>query len=412
VLVLGDEVCVEHVNRHHAIVAERRVVVHARLPAVPTDPTTAHATSDRTVTPDARAAPVTTTADIAPGDSAAAVRSVTGADDVRGDERRLSTDHANVSICVDDRWVVKWFAAPRTRSDLALVDHLTAAGFEHMPRHLGALARPDPGATIGHAGADRADERIVAVVSEYVPDVRDGWEWYVDDVIAWIDGSTTLEALVDSALRLGAITAALHECLADTARRASLDHLRADIDQRHATAVDQVVRGGRWPDEAERLRRRLARIDGTLALLDTGDDVDVQWTHGDLHAGQFLRDRHGRIVLTDFDGDPFADTGAKVVVAPCERDVASLVQSLDHVGRVAARRRPGSSVESFVAAAIAAALDAYRARRPLRDHLLWPLRVAQELHEYAYAATRLPVWMYVPDQAMTALFPDPEDTPR
>jgi hypothetical protein len=48
------------------------------------------------------------------------------------------------------------------------------------------------------------------------------------------------------------------------------------------------------------------------------------------------------------------------------------------------------------------------------DRLLWPLRVAQELHEYAYAALHLPVWSYVPDAAMQSLFPrvdavDPDD---
>ena len=44
------------------------------------------------------------------------------------------------------------------------------------------------------------------------------------------------------------------------------------------------------------------------------------------------------------------------------------------------------------------------------DRLLWPLRVAQELHEYAYAALHLPVWTYVPDAAMQALFPITDTT--
>ena len=68
-------------------------------------------------------------------------------------------------------------------------------------------------------------------------------------------------------------------------------------------------------------------------------------------------------------------------------------------------------MEPFVVAAIDAADRAYRAAHVVDDALLWPLRVAQELHEFAYAATRLPVWGYVPDAAMCALFPD-QDGPR
>ena len=59
-----------------------------------------------------------------------------------------------------------------------------------------------------------------------------------------------------------------------------------------------------------------------------------------------------------------------------------------------------------LAPAIEATLHAYAYERPVDDELLWPLRVAQELHEYAYAALHLPVWGYVPDQAMCSLFPE------
>jgi len=39
------------------------------------------------------------------------------------------------------------------------------------------------------------------------------------------------------------------------------------------------------------------------------------------------------------------------------------------------------------------------------ERLLRPLEVAQECHEYVYAARFLPRWRYVPDLAMQALFP-------
>ena len=37
------------------------------------------------------------------------------------------------------------------------------------------------------------------------------------------------------------------------------------------------------------------------------------------------------------------------------------------------------------------------------DLIVRALRVAQELHEYCYAATHLPKWMYVPDEALPAV---------
>jgi maltokinase len=130
----------------------------------------------------------------------------------------------------------------------------------------------------------------------------------------------------------------------------------------------------------------------------------VQRIHGDLHAGQFLR-AGDRLLVIDFDGDPMTASAERLVQQPVERDLAALLQSLDHVARVANKRRPGADVGEFVAAAIGAAERAYRDRHIVDDRLLWPLRVAQELHEFAYAALHLPVWTYVPDAAMQALFP-------
>jgi predicted trehalose synthase len=37
------------------------------------------------------------------------------------------------------------------------------------------------------------------------------------------------------------------------------------------------------------------------------------------------------------------------------------------------------------------------------EELLGPLRVAQELHEFVYAASYLPGWRYVPDRSLAAL---------
>jgi maltokinase len=206
---------------------------------------------------------------------------------------------------------------------------------------------------------------------------------------------------------MGAITAELHLALASAGTAtASIGPLRAAVAERRRQAVDHTA-----GEVGERLRERLPRIDAALAALDRiggiggiDGDVAVQRIHGDLHAGQFLR-AGDRLLVIDFDGDPMTASAERLVQQPVERDLAALLQSLDHVARVANKRRPGADVGEFVASAIDAAERAYRDRHVVDDRLLWPLRVAQELHEYAYAALHLPVWTYVPDAAMQALFP-------
>ncbi len=328
------------------------------------------------------------------GDSAGAVRTVIAGYDGPGLECVVSTDQANLSIAVDERYLVKWLRQTVTIADLDTLETLRAAGFEHMPRFVGVVM-----------GAGR----VVALVHEFVPGATDGWQWYVDDVLAWLDADADADAdaalaeLVDTAAQMGAITAEMHAALAGVrcVRAASLAPLCQRIAQLCATAF--ALTAG---DEGDRLaarREAIERAVAPLADLDL-DFVPMQRVHGDLHAGQFLRSG-GRLLLADFDGDPTVEAAERLSIQPVERDLAGLLQSLDHVGRVAARRRPGADVEPFIGAAIDACLVAYRSRCPVDDRLLAPLRVAQELHEFVYAATRLPVWLYVPDAALQRLFP-------
>jgi maltokinase len=101
---------------------------------------------------------------------------------------------------------------------------------------------------------------------------------------------------------------------------------------------------------------------------------------------------------------------------PPARDVASLMASLDHVGRVVLHRTEGLDAEArdrvnvWIERAQAMILEAYRAtlkaagRLDLLDEsLLLPFQVQQECREYAYADRYLPHWRYVPDAALPAL---------
>src|SRR5262249_30135740 len=133
--------------------------------------------------------------------------------------------------------------------------------------------------------------------------------------------------------------------------------------------------------------------------------------HGDLHVGQLLPWRDGFAVI-DFEGNPLQRVHGRGGLGAPARDVASAVRSLDHVGRIVQRRRPDRSADLvvWIAQARAAFLGAYVARLEglgaselFDDRLLRPFEVAQECHEYVYAARYLPTWRSVPDLAMPAL---------
>jgi maltokinase len=317
------------------------------------------------------------------GDSAAIV-AVLGGDLMGGDvERQVSTDQVNLSVAVGERYLVKWMREDVDPQALDVLERLRASDFVHAPRWLGAHV---------------VDGRVVALVHELVPGATDGWVWYVDDVLGWLDGTLALDGLVDTARRMGAITAELHDAFADDprARGPIAPHL-ARIERLAAQAF-ALVDG----EQGERLRALRPAVQVALAPLGAVGDVAVQRIHGDLHAGQFLR-AGDRLLLTDFDGDPLAAPGEHWTPQPIERDVASLVQSIDHVARVAAKRRPGADVEPFIAPATDACLAGYVDRRSIDARLLTPFRVGQELHEWVYAVTRLPVWRYVPDAALARL---------
>jgi maltokinase len=112
--------------------------------------------------------------------------------------------------------------------------------------------------------------------------------------------------------------------------------------------------------------------------------------------------------VSDFDGKPLAPPAADPRDTPA-RDVAAMACAIDHVGRVVARREPDARavLADWIERARAMFLSAYRLELGdgvalYDERLLHPLAVAQETHEYRYAAAFLPRWGYVPDAAMPA----------
>lgn len=326
---------------------------------------------------------------VVPGESAAVASHLLGRD-LRG-ERPIAVDQTNESIVVAEEVVVKWLRppVPTPHPGVELLKYLTAQGFPHMPAFV---------------GAHEADEMVDAVVTEYVHGALDGWDWYVDDVDAWLRGDAAFESLLASAARMADITSQLHTALSGLQRSS----IAARSYHAHSEALlhraMQVVDG----DEGHRLRSLERPVRAALEPLRVDGQMVAHRIHGDLHAGQFLRTpgAEARMLVTDFDGNPLADPADRRLAQSPLRDLASLLQSIDHVGRIVVKRRHPDrrrDVDTFIREATATALGTYSARHSVDHGVLRALRAAQELHEYCYAATHLPKWIYVPDEALPAL---------
>ncbi|MBO3746630.1 hypothetical protein J5X84_11185 [Streptosporangiaceae bacterium NEAU-GS5] len=324
-------------------------------------------------------------------------------------ERPIEADQTNHSVVAGETVVVKWFAQPfadaRPFADaqpaadarpsagpqpaLDLLAHLSAVGFTRTARPYAALFR---------GGA------LAALVTAYLPDAVDGWEWCVDEAVA--DRTAFAE-------ELGLLAAELHQAMA-TPSEVFPDPIRvtgcapSDWRDRARHALDEALAETRdepWLTEhADVLRHELDALHvpaGTRALR----------IHGDLHVGQVLRWRDGYAVV-DFDGNPTIvppDGGSCAYgpFQPPERDFAQLATSIEHVGQVAIKRRaadPGA-ITAWVAAARAAFAEAYLGAGLTVDRsLARPFEIEQECRELIYAARHLPRWRYAPMGVLRSWF--------
>ncbi len=333
------------------------------------------------------------------------VRVVTPVPPVQG-ERAIDVDQSNDSMVVGDGVVVKVYArtAPGPQPGLDLPAHLAEVGFERTPTPYGALVWVD----------DAGREVLLATASRYLPGAQDGWDWYVDLLLRWVDGALGDHDVQEPAAEMGRLVAQLHRALATPSGVFPEPVSTAD----RSTVARWRVRAGSTLDEAleiavetvrPRLRGLAPRIREAFEAFGEVDETPVMRIHGDLHVGQVLRWEEGYAV-SDFDGNPLVPAETRVAPDTPARDVASMARAIDHVGRVVQRRRPGheADVETWIVEARSRFLDAYRAglgpQGDLFDaRLLFPLEVAQECHEHLYAARYLPRWSYVPDLALPVL---------
>lgn len=337
-------------------------------------------------------------------------------------ERAIEGDQTNASVVVGERVIVKWFlrVGPGPSRAAVLLAHLEERGFGEIPAPLGSLTWRSP------AGV----ELVLAQGDTFLPGARDGWDWCIERLERHVAHDELPHA--DTGRGLGGRPPSGGECPpgCDPWIGGPLGRLVARLHAALGTpsAVIPAPIGAATPADAERWRATAARtLVDALALTAAQDaeagatlaaiepqlrsavespprdrPIPIQPIHGDLHVGQVL-EWDGGFAVIDFDGNPSLGDDANPISQPPERDVAQMLTSLDHVGRVVDERTAGhrrTTIDAWIARTrreLLASLDA--------DATLLPaFEVEQECRELVYAARFLPRWRSAPLAALRARF--------
>jgi maltokinase len=319
-------------------------------------------------------------------------------------ERAIAADQTNASVVVGERAIVKWFRSvgPGPSRASLLLAHLDAAGFREMPTPLGSLAWR------------RADgsELTIAQGDAFLPGAVDGWEWCLARLerhVAHGHASCLPDCDPWIGAPLGRLTARLHAALRtpspvlpDPIGRASPDVVAGWRSAAQRTLDEAIALPAAADDRGFSVAPIVASMRAELDGLPIDRPIEVQPVHGDLHVGQVL-EWAGGLAVIDFDGNPALGEAGNAVRQPVERDIAQMLTSLDHLGRIVDRRTGGRRreiVDEWIARTHREFLETLDAD----PALLAAFEVEQECRELVYAARFLPRWRYAPLATLRARY--------
>jgi maltose alpha-D-glucosyltransferase/alpha-amylase len=336
-------------------------------------------------------------------------------------ERDLGADQSNTSVVLGDIVLVKAYrrVQPGLNPELELVAYLSEqAGFPAVP----------PLAGYAEVVSARAGVATIAIAQAFVADGSDAYESIAETLTSWLlaPGEVSVEFATEVAADLGTLTAGMHAALADARNLPGFESREAtgdDLRRWGADAREQLDRALQVTDgDAARVLRDLApRIAEAFTIFDALARAPLLTRiHADYHLGQVLIAPDGFRVV-DFEGEPFRTPDERRALQSPLRDVASMLRSIDHVGRSAERRAlgrnggaleaPGLDVVSWLGRARERFLEAYRAG--LRETgtpllvdpaLIRAFEIEKECYEFVYASTFLPSWIWAPTEGMRGLF--------
>ena len=308
----------------------------------------------------------------------------------------LSGEQSNTSVVVHTNppLIVKVFRvlSPGPNPDVDVPARLARAGLTCIARPVGAFDL-DWGAGPAHG----------AVVTEYILDAVDGWQWLLTefsnpDKPAGLDKLADRRADVQMKLvELGRTTADLHAGLQTEYGRfpASSDQLRTELANRQERAVGAA---------AKHLGSLAAALKRTLDCLELTDLPDRQRIHGDLHLGQVLYSASRGWVVIDFEGEPLRTVAERVTPDYPERDIASMLRSFDYAAATLVRTGCAEhlAAENWSSQCVESYLTGYRERRtatnmnPLHEDLTAAYLLDRAVYEVVYETQSRPDWVDIP----------------
>lgn len=285
---------------------------------------------------------------------------------------------------------------PGPHPDVVVPRALTRAGWDGVPRFLGALqVATAPGTSTA-----------LAVVSELVPRARDGFELACEH-------AGRGESFAHLAAGLGRVVAELHSVLRQAMPPGPLLDPATFVGGLRDRAALAVA-------EAPGLAARAPAIDALL------DDLQarlprprLQTVHGDLHLGQALHGETGWKLL-DFEGEPQRPAAERTAPDLPLRDVAGMVRSFAYAAAVGGAPDPweAEAVHAFLAryrqsADASAAVSGLATLRPpeldppTADAVLAALVLDKALYEVVYETRQRPTWVHIPLSAVDRVLTRP-----
>lgn len=291
--------------------------------------------------------------------------------------------------------------------DVVIPAALTRAGWDGVPRFLGAVGLPAPD---GVAGSRSPDDPLahLAVLSELVADATDGFE------LACAYAARD-EDFGERAAELGTVVAHLHAVLRQALGAGPalepagfMGVLRRRAAEAFADVPDLAPQRAGVSALYDAVSERLAAVAER-----SGGVVPLQPIHGDLHLGQALHSAGGWKVL-DFEGEPQRPVSERVAPDLPLRDVAGMLRSLDYAAAVGQttdphwaahaqvsflegyRQASGDAHEGTVHAVAGAATSGSELDVATAELLLRALVVDKALYEVVYEFRHRPAWMHIP----------------